>query len=568
MVRRLFPVETLVFLAVWLGLMIGGRSALFRDPGALWHPVVGSRMLDQGQVVHADWLSFTRAGEPWVAHGWLAEIGMALLQRVAGLDGLLLATATVLAAAYAMVAARMRRAGMHWLGIWAIVAVTLLAGAPQFHTRPLVVSVLLTVVSFGWLLDVDTGRRSIRWLWWLVPVVWLWANIHPGVLGGLGTVGLVAAGWLAGYLLSSSREASDAAREAGAPTDPSAMTAWHGSPIRTRADAAQLLGILLACGAVLLLNPYGLGLPLAWLETLRLPLPAMIEEHRPLRWASMQGMLVGGVALGYLATWLALRRGATGAPPVPIVGGQPAIGPGTVDSPPLPIRPSHAPHFWLLIVPLVWFVLAVMRVRAAGLFAAMAAMALVEVLPHTRWAAWLRRCDWLRDPHGDARLANGAGVSSRIAAVVPLLVVLLTFALQVADARVPVVGRGWAHLSRADWPLELLPTLEGIERQGPPGTPIFNDLAFGGLLIGRTPGLRVFVDDRCALYGESFLMRYDAARRERPAKLDRWRTQYGFRHALVETGGAFDRYLAASEAWRLIDRTPVASLYVFDEPTR
>ena len=53
-------------------------------------------------------------------------------------------------------------------------------------------------------------------------------------------------------------------------------------------------------------------------------------------------------------------------------------------------------------------------------------------------------------------------------------------------------------------------------------TRIFNDLNFGGFLIYHAPRLRVFVDDRCSLYGGEFLGAYDRARREDPAQIDRW----------------------------------------------
>ena len=93
------------------------------------------------------------------------------------------------------------------------------------------------------------------------------------------------------------------------------------------------------------------------------------------------------------------------------------------------------------------------------------------------------------------------------------------------------------------------------------GSPIFNDLNFGGFLIYHQPRLRVFVDDRCSLYGSEFLQAYEHARREAPAEIERWRRQYGFRYALVESDGQFDRYLSSHPAWTQLGRTPAAALY-------
>ena len=109
--------------------------------------------------------------------------------------------------------------------------------------------------------------------------------------------------------------------------------------------------------------------------------------------------------------------------------------------------------------------------------------------------------------------------------------------------------------------MELLPELGDINRSSPEGTPIFNDMNFSGFLIYHTPHLRVFVDDRCPLYGTKFLLDYDHARRKDPGQIDRWREQYGFGYALVRTGDPFDRYLSDSAGWSLMKRSPAATLY-------
>ena len=83
----------------------------------------------------------------------------------------------------------------------------------------------------------------------------------------------------------------------------------------------------------------------------------------------------------------------------------------------------------------------------------------------------------------------------------------------------------------------------------------------GGFLIYFTPGLRVFFDGRCELYGDQFLMDYVDALQRDPARLDRWSREYGFDAALTQTGSAFDRYLASSKGWSRVRRTPKASFY-------
>ncbi len=133
--------------------------------------------------------------------------------------------------------------------------------------------------------------------------------------------------------------------------------------------------------------------------------------------------------------------------------------------------------------------------------------------------------------------------------------------IQLAGLQLPLIGRGWARFDADRWPVAMLPQLDDLNRTANDGDPIFNDLNFGGFLIYHTPRLRVFIDDRCSLYGADFLVAYDIARRHDPAQIDRWQQQYGFRLALVESGGQFDRYMAASPAWDLVVRTTPAALY-------
>jgi hypothetical protein len=143
----------------------------------------------------------------------------------------------------------------------------------------------------------------------------------------------------------------------------------------------------------------------------------------------------------------------------------------------------------------------------------------------------------------------------------PLVAVAAAMLLQVAGVWAPLVGRGWAQFDSSRWPVGLLPQLEEINRSRTEGDRIFNDLNLGGFLIYHAPRLRVFIDDRCSLYGADFLLAYDRARREDPGQIDRWQQQYGFGYALVETGGRFDGYLAGEAAWALLARTPAAALY-------
>jgi len=551
--RRFVPLETALLLALGLGLLLAGRSLMFRDPGTFWHVVAGQQMLDARHVIQTDSFSFTFAGRPWVADQWLAECGMAMLFRIGAWDTLLLAAAALLAWIYAYVGSRLIRGGLHALVAVVVLAVLLLASSPQFHVRPLVVTIVLLGLTFSWLVDVEAGRRGRRYLWWLVPVVALWANLHGGVLAGLGTLGLTLIGWSLMTAWQASPLGARMLEHAGdARTAPGSAPAMMGrTPPQGAAGAAVSIlqwGLLLAvCSAAVWLNPYGGRLLAAWHDTLAMPLPELIQEHARLDLSAPVGWAVAALGLVYVL----------------VLAG---------------VLPRWPRVTWLL--PLVWLVLAFQRVRNAPLFAVTAGIALADMLPYSRIAIWLARRDLFRFG-GESPAATCAAGQQALAdngcpgqtprpcchwrrAMIPLAVLAAALACQAAAVRLPVLGRGWARFDPAVWPMELLPVLDEINRQNPDGTPIFNDLHFGGFLIYHTPRLRVFVDDRCSLYGGEFLQAYDHACRAEPAVLDTWQRRYGFHYALVLHASPLDQYLAASKAWTPLGRTANAALYRHD----
>jgi hypothetical protein len=509
--RPFWRVETGFFLGIWLFLMVAGRDRLFRDPGTFWHTVVGRRILTSGRFFDTDPFSFTFSGRPWIPHQWLGECLMAVLDGVGGLDTLLLATATVLAGLYAWAAHRLLRSGLHWLPTALLIAVTVAGSASHLHVRPHISTIVFMGLTFGWLCDLDARRIVIGRLCWLIPVFWVWSNMHGAALGGLATAGLAVAGWSL---------ASLAGR---------AQTQWTGrAPIVRLHEVPLLILLIAACGLTAVVNPYGLRLPQAWLEIMESPvLPRIIQEHAPLDLGTPEGWLIGSLGLTYA---------------------------GALAS----VRPWWPRVTWLL--PSVWFLLALMRVRHAPLFYITATLALAEMLPYTRLAAMLARPgrDLFQFRSSDPVLDRD--VSWR-AAIFPLGLVLITAALQATGVRAPLLGHGWVKLDPEYWPVELLPELRQVEQEHPEGTRVFNDLNYGGYLIGYTPRIKVFIDDRCELYGDWWLLEFVEARTRYPERVESWAQEYQIEYALVESGSPFDRYLQEAPSWVLQRRSQPAALY-------
>src|SRR5579871_5832961 len=334
MLKKFFRPETGLFLCIFLLLMIGGRSRFLRDPGTFWHTVIGRQMLTTGHLIYQDAFSFTCAGQRWSPHQWLGECLMALLHGVDQLDTLLLATVTILACLYTWLAHRLIREGLHWSLAAVVVGLTIAASSSHFHIRPHIGTVVFMGLTYAFLCDFEAGRIGPRRLLGLLPLYALWANIHGGALGGLGTMGFALAGWTVAWLLG------------------------RVSPVRNYRDVGLLALLILGCGLTAFLNPYGLRLPQIWLEIMNADLPRIILEHAPLDPRKPDGYMVLLFGVLYLIVLLCT----------------------------LPRWPRVT---WLL--PLIWLYLTWTRIRHAPLFSVTAALAIADMLPHTRWAAWVAR---------------------------------------------------------------------------------------------------------------------------------------------------------------------------------
>jgi hypothetical protein len=405
---------------------------------------------------------------------------------------------------------------LHWSLAAVAVVLFLGAAASNLHARPH----LLTIVFLGWtfalLNDFESGRIGLRRLFWLAPLFIVWTNTHGGVLGGLATLGLAVLWWGVAWLASAVLRQKEQFLQDAKP------------------DGRQLVGLVIllgVCALSPLVNPYGFDLPRTWYNIMSSPVvPRVIAEHLPLNPLHLDGIMVLLLGLVYLAT---------------LAGTWPA-------------RPRVT---WLL--PLVWLALACTRIRHAPLFAVTAILAVADMLPHTRWAAWLARSgsDLFRLPTSANDPRQRAGWQPWL---IPGGLVLAALLLQAGRIPVPVLGHGWARLDAARWPVELLPELRSLQPRQPGERHIFHEHLFGGFLIYHTPGLPVFIDDRCEVYGDRWLEEFVRAERgeDTTGALRSWQQRYGpFDFALTQPGSAFDDYFRTALGWQTVKRTSAAVLY-------
>ena len=180
-------------LIVWLFLAgPNGWLALLSDGDTGWHIRVGDWIREHRAFPRQDFLSFSKAGEPWFAWEWGAEVGMSFLNSWAGLKGVVLGLG-VMIPAYLMIVFRHAM----WRGATPFIALPILlfaCGSSAIHylARPHLFTLVFLAAAL-WMVDADRKRPTQK-IWLLVPLTILWANLHGGFLSLVACLGLIAAG--------------------------------------------------------------------------------------------------------------------------------------------------------------------------------------------------------------------------------------------------------------------------------------------------------------------------------------------------------------------------------------
>jgi hypothetical protein len=175
--RRIFP-----FVLFSMVFVLAVRQSVSIDPDLWWHLKAGQQIIDTRSIPHTDDYSFTKQGSEWVAHEWLSEVIMDAIYRVIGLTGLVTIFSLIIVIALWLTYRRCE--GRPYAASIAIV-LGAAASSPLFGVRPQMLTLLLASIYIFLLEQLHTRR-----IWWLVPLMLLWVNLHAGFALGLALIGL------------------------------------------------------------------------------------------------------------------------------------------------------------------------------------------------------------------------------------------------------------------------------------------------------------------------------------------------------------------------------------------
>ena len=542
--RWLVPsVADLIFVALLSVLVFTALSVrLLGDAGIGWHIRTGQFILSTHTIPRADPFSSTMVGQPWFAWEWLYDVLVGGLDTVAGLNGVVLFTALLIAVTFSWTFRLLLRRKTNLL--LALILVLLAASAAMIHflARPHVVSWLFTVAWF-WILESseESGREpeshsfatsavkinNSRSLPWLLPTLMLvWVNLHGGFL-----VGFVL---LAIYWISAVWQWF---RFAGDRFDDVLQNIRAGK----RARDLALVGFLSALATFL--NPYGWSLHVHIYRYLsnRFLMDHIDEFQSPNFHGVAQKCFAGLLLLTLVA--LAARKRETGSVPASqFLVVMFAVYSGLYASRNIPVS-------------------SLLLILVIGPWLSSAVQTLSEAPAGRPWRTLVNR-----------RIASSSsGVvpppflqrmqtidRSLRGHLWPIAVTVLACWIAAHGGKFGAAPLIDAHFNGKRFPVEAVNYLEKQDVQGPVLTPD----SWGGYLIYRLyPRTKVVVDDRHDLYGEEFLKSYLKMIHVEPG-WEEFLQQHQAGCILVPKNSALANIPLETNAWNPIYKDDVAILFV------
>lgn len=218
-----------VYIALLLILIMAIRTPL--DSDMWWHLKAGEESWINREVYSIDTFSHTRSGSEWINHSWLSQVLMYLLYKSGGYYAMSIWVGLCAVSSMALVYFQMQS--------YPIIksVVIILAGivaSVVWSPRPQIFSlVLFSLMSF--LLYKYKINKKYQILFWLIPLMLLWANLHAGYSLGFILLGSVIAGEVINNILA---------------RDLKTQLSWK--------EIGMLVLTGFVCLMIILINPYGI----------------------------------------------------------------------------------------------------------------------------------------------------------------------------------------------------------------------------------------------------------------------------------------------------------------------
>ena len=169
-------------------------SSKFNNPDLWFHLKLGQVVWTTHSIPSTDIFSFTAWGHSWIAHEWLAELGIYAVYRLGGYPALMGCFAGVASLLFGLVYFLCYQRCGSWLAALLGGVCAWFFAIAGLAIRPHLLGYLFLVTE---LILLELARRNRRWLWLLPPLFAVWVNCHGSYFFGMGVLVLY---WLCSFV--------------------------------------------------------------------------------------------------------------------------------------------------------------------------------------------------------------------------------------------------------------------------------------------------------------------------------------------------------------------------------
>lgn len=484
--------------------------ALGIDGDAAWNIRIGEHILAHG-LPRSEFLLSSAYGQPTVYWEWLAQVVYGGAYQLGDLNGVVALAGTIAALTGVGLYVALRQRGIPLVLALALTLAATVLTSVTWTARAQLFSLALTLWWSEWLWRYWRDGNPQR-LWWFLPVMALWANLHGGFLGGVLLLGTaVGVTWL--------------------------VPQCHG-----KANPRHLTLALLATVAATLATPWGPALYTHIVTYAQNPLVTRYtQEYQSPDFHTLSALLFLALALLLAAAWIYTGR----RQPAAVEVSDEAVAARNM---PEPLAVAHVA---------IWTTLALISMRFMPLWALIVTPILGETL--LRWwrgaaedtaamkrgrngriAALTRRLLRSARRIEATDVAIGHGVWSALAVLFLLLTLGNGGAIPGTTARI-------AH-ARFDTHTFPVQAAQRLHVAGLPAGNGFTTYTWGGYLDLALPEYHPFIDSRSDVYDETLLRDSMAITALQPG----WRgllDRYGIRWALLPVNTPLAQALMLVPGW-------------------
>ncbi|MGH2574996.1 MAG: hypothetical protein ACRDFC_04770 [Ignavibacteria bacterium] len=161
------------------------------DDDLFWHLETGRYIVETGTIPSTDVFGFATADEQWIPTGWSWDIIMYSMFNISGYLGISIFRTMIFLLVFLIYYKILAKLNVSKNIILLVLILLTFAIFDRLLPKPQNISYLFLVLLLSIIINFKyINRKNYRILYWLPLIFLIWANMHMGVLAGMGLLGI------------------------------------------------------------------------------------------------------------------------------------------------------------------------------------------------------------------------------------------------------------------------------------------------------------------------------------------------------------------------------------------